>query len=201
MESGEFELQEGANVNFRDSIRYGFKKSLDFKGSATRFEYWSFVALSASVWILAAVADSALAPLFGALKDPFFSPVELAATLVLILPLTSVSARRLHDSGKTAKILVSWLIPITLIAVAASRFAQLPNLGVPGAMVAPTDLLLLILVGAFSSLLLLLIFTVLMLLPTKSYAKGNRYIDAELPMPNIDEGPAQPKTGVVNIGL
>jgi uncharacterized membrane protein YhaH (DUF805 family) len=188
-------------MNFRDSIRFGFKKAIDFRGSATKSEFWYFVLLSVSVLILSAAADSALAPLFGALKDPFFSPVELALTIVLVLPVTSVSARRLHDSGKTAKILLAWLIPIVVLAIAASRFAQLPNLGVPGAMVVPADLLALILVGAFSGLLLLLIFTVLMLLPSKSFAKGNRYGVADLPMPNIDENPAQPKSDVVNIGL
>jgi uncharacterized membrane protein YhaH (DUF805 family) len=187
-------------VNFRDSIRLGFKKSFDFKGSASRAEYWYFVALVTLVLVLAAVVDSALAPLFGALKDPFFSPVELVATLFLVVPLTSVSARRLHDSGRTAKILVAWLIPIAVIAVAAARFAQLPNLGSLGAMAAPADLLVLILGGAVSGVLLLLIFIVLMVLPAKSFAKGNRYVDAELPMPKIDEEPAQPKTGVVNIG-
>ena len=188
-------------MNFLDSIRVGFKKSLDFKGSASRAEYWFFIALAVIVSAVAAVIDSAIAPLFGALNDPFFSPLELAATVILILPLSAVSARRLHDSGRTAKALIAWIIPILLTTVAAVRFAQLPNLGVPGELVAPTDLLILILIAAVSSLLLLLIFTILMVLPSKSFAKGNHYVDADLPMPAIDDLPPEPRSGVVNIGL
>ena len=188
-------------MNFRDSIRLGFKNALNFKGASNRAEHWYFVALSALVLGVAAVADSALAPIFGALNDPFFSPVELAATVFLILPLTAVSVRRLHDSGKTAKVLVFWMIPVTLITVAAGRFAQVPNLGVPGAMVVPNDLLMLILFGAVSAILMILIFTVLMVLPSKSFAKGNRYVEAELPMPTIDDQSAERKANVVNIGL
>lgn len=188
-------------MNFLDSIRLGFKKSLDFKGAATRSEYWFFVATSALVFVLAAAADSSLAPIFGALKDPFFSPVELFAAIVLVLPLTSVSARRLHDSGKTAKVLVAWLIPLVLITMAVVQFAQLPNLGVPGEMVAPTELLMLILAGSAATALLLLVFTILMVLPTKSFANGNRYVQADLPMPNVDNLPDEPRSGVVNIGL
>jgi uncharacterized membrane protein YhaH (DUF805 family) len=173
-------------VNFPDSIRYGFKKALDFKGVATRAEFWYFTTFSAIALVLAAAADSALAPIFGALKDPLFSPVELFAAIVLILPQAAVSARRLHDSGKTAKILVAWVIPIVVTVLAAVRFAQLPNLGVPGELVAPTDLLELILLDAVAAVLLCLTFTVLMVLKSKSAANGNQYAEADLPMPQVD---------------
>ena len=192
---------KGAKVNFLDSIRYGFKKALDFKGVATRSEFWYFTSFSAIALVLAAVADSALAPIFGALKDPLFSPVELFAAIVFILPQVSVSARRLHDSGKTAKILVAWVIPIVVTVLAAVHFAQLPNLGVPGELVAPTDLLELILVDAVVAVLLFLIFTVLMVLKSKSAANGNRYVEADLPMPQVDDLQSDAKPGVVNIGL
>ena len=188
-------------MNFLDSIRYGFKKALDFKGVATRSEFWYFTSFSAIALVLAAVADSALAPIFGALKDPLFSPVELFAAIVFILPQVSVSARRLHDSGKTAKILVAWVIPIVVTVLAAVHFAQLPNLGVPGELVAPTDLLELILVDAVVAVLLFLIFTVLMVLKSKSAANGNRYVEADLPMPQVDDLQSDAKPGVVNIGL
>ena len=192
---------KGAKVNFLDSIRYGFKKALDFKGVATRSEFWYFTSFSAIALVLAAVADSALAPIFGALKDPLFSPVELFAAIVLVLPQVAVSARRLHDSGKTAKVLVAWVIPIVVTVLAAVRFAQLPNLGVSVELVVPTDLLELILVDAFAAVLLLLIFTVLMVLKSKSAANGNRYVEADLPMPQVDDLQSDGKPGVVNIGL
>jgi uncharacterized membrane protein YhaH (DUF805 family) len=192
---------KGAKVNFLDSIRYGFKKALDFKGVATRSEFWYFTSFSAIALVLASAADSAIAPVFGALQDPLFSPVELFAAIVLILPQVAVSARRLHDSGKTAKILVAWVTPIVVTVLAAVRFAQLPNLGVSVELVVPTDLLELILVDAFAAVLLLLIFTVLMVLKSKSAANGNRYVEADLPMPQVDDLQSDGKPGVVNIGL
>ena len=192
---------KGAKVNFLDSIRYGFKRALDFNGVATRAEFWYFTAFSAIALVLAAVADTAIAPIFGALKDPLFSPVELFAAIVLVLPQVAVSARRLHDSGKTAKVLVAWVIPIVVTVLAAVRFAQLPNLGVSVELVVPTDLLELILVDAFAAVLLLLIFTVLMVLKSKSAANGNRYVEADLPMPQVDDLQSDGKPGVVNIGL
>lgn len=192
---------KGAKVNFLDSIRYGFKRALDFKGVATRAEFWYFTAFSAIALVLASVADTAIAPIFGALKDPLFSPVELFAAIVLVLPQVAVSARRLHDSGKTAKVLVAWVIPIVVTVLAAVRFAQLPNLGVSVELVVPTDLLELILVDAFAAVLLWLIFTVLMVLKSKSAANGNRYVEADLPMPQVDDLQSDGKPGVVNIGL
>lgn len=192
---------KGAKVNFLDSIRFGFKKALDFKGVATRTEFWYFTAFTALVLVLATLADSALAPIFGALKDPLFSPVELVATIVLTAPQVAVSARRLHDSGKSAKILVAWVIPIVVTVLAVVRFTQVKSFGVPGERVAPTDLLELVLIDALALVLLILVFTVLMSLKSKSAANGNRYVEADLPMPQVDDSPSDAKPGVVNIGL
>lgn len=188
-------------MNFLDSIRFGFKKALDFKGVATRTEFWYFTAFTALVLVLATLADSALAPIFGALKDPLFSPVELVATIVLTAPQVAVSARRLHDSGKSAKILVAWVIPIVVTVLAVVRFTQVKSFGVPGERVAPTDLLELVLIDALALVLLILVFTVLMSLNSKSAANGNRYVEADLPMPQVDDSPSDAKPGVVNIGL
>lgn len=189
-------------MNFKDSIRFGFKNSFDFKGVSRRSEYWYLLLVAVFVWVVASALDSVLAPFFGAVKDPFFSPIELVSALVLVLPVISVSARRLHDSGKTAHLLWLALIPVGSIAFSVVRFAEfaqsLKSLNVTSL---PNDLLGAMLVAMLSTVLVGLLMLILMLLLTKSAAKGNRFAPEDLPMPVIPDEPVTPTSGVINIGL
>jgi uncharacterized membrane protein YhaH (DUF805 family) len=78
------------------------KKYADFKGRARRKEYWMFV-LIYSIIIIAL-----------SLIDTFFGTVWLSPifSLALIIPSISISARRLHDIGRSGWWQLIYFIPL-----------------------------------------------------------------------------------------
>lgn len=87
-------------MNFGDSIKACLSKYADFNGRASRSEYWWFLLFS----ILICAAG-------GAINDTVYGLVGL----VLLLPHLSVTARRLHDLGKSAWWLILLFVPIANI--------------------------------------------------------------------------------------
>jgi uncharacterized membrane protein YhaH (DUF805 family) len=83
-------------VTFTESIQTCFRKYADFKGRASRSEYWWFALLV----VLASFAA-------GLLGDAANALVALA----LFLPYLAVSARRLHDTGRSGWWQLVWYIP------------------------------------------------------------------------------------------
>ena len=77
-------------MNPKDAVRRGFERSFQFSGTATRAEFWWFI-LFVAVGIR--VVDLILSLFLG----PFVIIPLLILTLLLIIPLLSVGARRLHD--------------------------------------------------------------------------------------------------------
>jgi len=74
-------------VTFIESIQTCFRKYADFKGRASRSEYWWFFLFVVLVSIIAA----------GLLGNAANALVALA----LVLPYLAASARRLHDIGRS----------------------------------------------------------------------------------------------------
>lgn len=85
-----------AAPTFGEAIGICFKKYVDFSGRASRPEFWWFFLFSLLVVLVASVIDEVL---FG------------LALLGLLLPYLAVGARRLHDTGKAAPLLLIGLIP------------------------------------------------------------------------------------------
>lgn len=99
----------------------------DFKGRATRTEFWNYVLALFIVTIIANVLDSML---FGHVNAGVFSsgifafalfkaslfdaigPLGKIAALILLAPTLAVAFRRLHDAGKSAWWLLVYIIPI-----------------------------------------------------------------------------------------
>ena len=75
------------------------KKYVDFSGRATRKEYWGFVLFLYLAAIVGGVMDGLLATDF----------IGNLAIIALVLPYISVSARRMHDVGKSGWFM---LVPI-----------------------------------------------------------------------------------------
>lgn len=99
----------------------GWKKGLDFSGTASRLEFWSFflineaiAALPLVVWILATLYDYQ----FGVFI--FFSlPLSLLLQLLIVIPLLAVGCRRMHDIGHSGwwfvlSILIPWFWVVAL---------------------------------------------------------------------------------------
>ena len=104
-------------MSFADSIKTCFTKYVDFKGRASRPEYWWFF-LSYIVLYL----------LFFAIRVP---TIALLIALAYFLPLLSAAVRRLHDTGRSGWWYLIALVPfvgvIILIVFLASEGNAGPN--------------------------------------------------------------------------
>ncbi len=85
------------------------KKYATFSGRARRKEYWMFVLFNIIFSIVATVLDSVIGT-----RDPDtgYGIISGLYSLAVLLPGLAVSARRLHDIGKSGWWLLIVLIPI-----------------------------------------------------------------------------------------
>ena len=86
----------------------------NFKGRASRSEYWRFYGITiviAGIFnvLSALVMDTALASVVGL--------ISIVYNLVILLPSIGLAARRLHDIGKSGWMLLISLIPFGIIYV------------------------------------------------------------------------------------
>jgi uncharacterized membrane protein YhaH (DUF805 family) len=90
-----------------------WRQAFNFRGRATRREYWMFLPLLYGAWVLAIFAVALVVGFSGADDGAFdaivltFTFATMALATVLLL---SASIRRLHDHGKSG-----WLFLLTLI--------------------------------------------------------------------------------------
>ncbi|MDO8698866.1 MAG: DUF805 domain-containing protein [Rhodoferax sp.] len=84
-------------MNFIESIRTCITKFADFKGCASRSEYWW--------WTLFTVIASIS---LGIVSDK----LEAAFTVATLLPSIAVGARRLHATDRSGWLQLLWLVPI-----------------------------------------------------------------------------------------
>lgn len=96
-----------------------WRQMFDFRGRATRREYWLFlVQLYAALMILGVVAVSAM---IRVLQRPITRDMTtlplLILSLLLFVPYLSASIRRIHDHDKTG-----WLFLLSLVPVAGWIF-------------------------------------------------------------------------------
>jgi uncharacterized membrane protein YhaH (DUF805 family) len=95
------------------------KKYADFKGRASREEFWCFF-----VFVIVA---NALAGLVGLLLG-FGPALGGLIGLLLLIPQVAVAVRRLHDLGKTGKELVVPCVMLALMPVAFGFRGFLPKI-------------------------------------------------------------------------
>jgi uncharacterized membrane protein YhaH (DUF805 family) len=85
-------------MSFSDSIKYCLTNYANFKGRASRSEYWFFYLFAVLVYVVA----NLLSPILYAL-----------ALLALIVPTIAALTRRLHDTGRAGS--VAWFLLIPLV--------------------------------------------------------------------------------------
>jgi len=93
---------------------YWYLKALrqysDFGGRARRKEYWMFTLFNIIFSIIAMIIDNAAGSTIG---DEFDNGVlQLIYGLALFIPSLAVTVRRLHDIGKSSKMLLVLIIPL-----------------------------------------------------------------------------------------
>ena len=90
-------------MSFADSIKTCFTKYVDFKGRASRPEYWWFFL---SYFVLYVI--------FLAIKVP---AIAYLVALVYFLPLLAAAVRRLHDTGRSGWWYLIVLVPFAGIII------------------------------------------------------------------------------------
>lgn len=116
-------------ITFGEAIRLGFRNMFKFTGRASRTEFWYFILFYTLVFYTLGIVLSFLTP-FVMLKAKI--PVTPQASLmivgfiafILIIPLVSITVRRLHDSERKGAWILSYLLPmiIAIIVVTFSMF-------------------------------------------------------------------------------
>ncbi|QYK02261.1 DUF805 domain-containing protein [Shewanella psychrotolerans] len=91
-----------------------FKKFADFTGRARRTEFWMYILFYFIFYIALAVVDGILGTF--ALTGIF--------SLVMLIPSLSISARRLHDTGRSGWWQLLCLIPLIGAIVLIIFYAQ-----------------------------------------------------------------------------
>ena len=176
-------------ITFVDAVRIGFKKYFVFKGSATRPEFWYFVLFTFLVGIVLSTVDSIFWPTPEMVENPnlddlatsvseSFTPFNSLGQLLLLIPSLSVTARRLHDAGFSAKWLFLFLIPIA--------YAIFAGFGIGAMLVANngesidcTIALFLVLPIVALSFAIFVALVIMNVMPTRSFYDGNKYADPE----------------------
>ena len=83
-------------MSFIDATKSGFIKYVDFKGRASRSEYWYFVLALGLIAILIAFVEISTGMIDSVDSQ---GPLSIIFSAITILPSLSVAARRLHDRG------------------------------------------------------------------------------------------------------
>ncbi|MAS43672.1 MAG: hypothetical protein CML46_12545 [Rhodobacteraceae bacterium] len=102
-------------MTFSDSIQNVLLNFAEFRGRATRSEYWYWVLFALCLQVLFQIVDGLVsAPLMG--FPPFAldagRPISVLGMVALLPPTLAVGCRRLHDVGRSGWWLLLPLIPV-----------------------------------------------------------------------------------------
>jgi uncharacterized membrane protein YhaH (DUF805 family) len=192
-------------MNFADAIASGFKNYFNFKGRASRSEFWYWVlftillsavlgTLESVVWPATPVNTEDLATILqSTLSAP--TPLTSLANLILFIPGLSVTARRFQDAGFSAKWLFLLLVPavysiFAVIGALAITWSFFTDQAPAGADIPVESLMTIIfLVAPIFALgfAVFVIHTIFALKPSRSFYDGNKYVEPT-PLSSVDEG-------------
>lgn len=79
-----------------------FKKYAEFKGRANRPQFWYFVLFNTIISLILLILDGAAGT----------DILQSIYGLILLVPSLAVTARRLHDIGKSGWWILVWLLPL-----------------------------------------------------------------------------------------
>ena len=85
-----------------------FENYANFSGRARRSEYWYFALMNLIIAIITAIIDKSLGLKFG---------TNTIYSLAVFIPGLAVAVRRLHDIGKSGKLLLLFYVIIIVLAI------------------------------------------------------------------------------------
>jgi uncharacterized membrane protein YhaH (DUF805 family) len=187
-------------MNFVDSVKSGLKNFVNFRGKASRSEFWYWVLFRILLSLVLGTVENAIWPatmatsgdlatdLAAALSAP--TPLTSIATLLFFLPDLSVLARRFHDAGFSAKWLLLQLAPVIYGVFASIGVVVLLNDAVPGQELSSATLMPIIFLVIPIFALFAVVIVAYLIMTTKksrSFYDGNKYVEPT-PLQPGDEG-------------
>lgn len=103
-----------------------FENYANFKGRARRSEYWYFALMNLIIAVLTAIIDKSLGLKFG---------TNTIYSLAVFIPGLAVAVRRLHDIGKSGKLLLFVylaMIVLTIVMVVSGLSIFMAGMGASG---------------------------------------------------------------------
>lgn len=185
-------------MSFVDAVQSGFKNYFNFKGRASRSEFWYWVLFTILLSLVLGTIEGVIWPApvssgdwmqdldsFAGQPTPFTS----IASFLLLIPNLSVTARRFHDAGFSAKWLFLQLGPLAYAVFAGiGVFTVVANAGSEElSYEAIMSLIFLILPIVAMAMAVLVIYLVMALRPSRSFYDGNKYVEPT-PLSAGDEG-------------
>jgi uncharacterized membrane protein YhaH (DUF805 family) len=111
-------------MSFTEAIKTCFRKYANFKGRASRAEYWWFALFVGLLYVVGLVLMS--------IDETVGSMVFVGALLGVILPQLAAAVRRLHDTGRSGAWYLIAFVPyvgsIVLIVLLAQKSQPAPNI-------------------------------------------------------------------------
>lgn len=177
--------QKPKQMSFAGAIKTVLTKYADFRGTASRPEYWYFFLFSVLISMVTSTLDSVIWPVDpdAGLVDSLSAPTPLGTItqILLLLPTIAVQIRRLRDAGFSAHFQWLNLIPLALFAfalpAALNSFMALPQF--------PTEeqiaqLLVPFLPAIATALMIGLFFFIATLLPSKAKFQKKPVVSASI---------------------
>lgn len=113
-------MAEPSTITFADAIREAFRKFSDFNGRATKPEFWWF----ALFWTIVTTALQQLDLVTPDGSLALGTALSSVWTVLTLLPLMAVGARRLRDAGRSPKELWWLLLPIAGLIILIFRWIE-----------------------------------------------------------------------------
>lgn len=192
-------------MNFVDAVAAGFKNYFNFKGKASRSEFWYWVlftillslvlgTIETVIWPAEPIDSDDLSAVWNAaLTAP--TPLTSLANLLLFIPGLSVTARRFHDAGFSGKWLLLLLVPVAysifavigVVTISVEYFGS----GLPSVDEIPVEVVMsmIFLIAPIFALgfAVFVIHLIFALKPSRSFYDGNKYVEPT-PLSSEDEG-------------
>ncbi len=186
-------------MSFVGAIQSGFKNYFNFKGKASRREFWFWILFTVLLGLVVGTIESIIWPApeqtadwMQEIQNVAAQPTPLSNFLsfALLIPNLSILARRLHDAGFSAKWIFLQVVPIGYGIFAGIGAVAVLSEVPAGAMLSSEQLMSLIfLVLPIFALFLavMVVFIIMTLRPSKSFYDGNKYVEPE-PLDSSSEG-------------
>ena len=113
---------------FFNSVKLGIRQTFDFKGTASRAEFWFFMLFFMLMYGVVAIIDEATAattislldlPLGNfipmGMVDPEVGLLVLLYRPIMAIPTTSATVRRLHDIGRSGWWAALWVFTVPVL--------------------------------------------------------------------------------------